>query len=87
MSDTSTPTPTAAAPTAPPSEKRVSCYCPRCRMRSLMAPVLVITAGFLFLIDQIVPGIRFGQLWPVFMIVVGVMLLLRSSASVEGHRG
>lgn len=56
-------------------------------MRSLMAPVLVITAGFLFLIDQVVPGIRFGQLWPVFMIVVGVMLLLRSSASVEGHRG
>ena len=82
MNDTSTPT-----PAAPPSDKHVRCYCARCRMHSLMAPVLVITAGFLFLIDQIVPGIRFGQLWPVFMIVVGVMLLLRSSASVEGHRG
>lgn len=84
MSDTPTPTPAAAAP--PAKKEHVRCYCARCRMRSLMAPVLVITAGFLFLIDQ-VPGVRFGQLWPVFMIVVGVMLLLRSSASVEGHRG
>ncbi len=86
MSDTSTPTPTPVAAAAPAKE-RVRCYCSRCRMRSLMGPVMVITVGFLFLIDQFVPGIRFGQLWPVFLIVVGVMLLLRQSASAEGHRG
>ena len=74
MSDTVTPTPAAEAP---PSDKHVRCYCSRCRMHGLVAPVMVITTGFLFLVDQFVPGIRFGQLWPVFLIVLGVMLLLR----------
>ena len=74
-------------PATPPSEGHVRCYCSRCRMRGLLAPVLVITAGFLFLLDQFVPGIRFGQLWPVFLIVLGVMMLLQHSASAQGHRG
>ncbi len=81
------PLPPAETPAAPQSGGHVRCYCSRCRMRGLVAPVMIITAGFLFLVDQFVPGIRFGQLWPVFIIVLGVLMLLQSSASAEGHRG
>ena len=79
-----------ALPPTPPSPQsggRVRCSCANCRMRGLLAPVLIITVGVLFLVDQFVPGIRFHHLWPVILIVFGLMKLLQYSASTEGHRG
>jgi len=49
--------------------------------------VLLITLGVLFLLPQFIDGLHFRHLWPVLLIVIGVMKLLESTTSVEGHRG
>lgn len=76
-------------PTQPPYPYRGRRWCPcaRCRSRGLMGPVVLITLGTLFLIPQYVPGLRFRELWPVLLIVIGVVKLIEYSASTEGHRG
>lgn len=61
------------------------CPCARCKASDLMGPVMMITAGILMLLAMY--DIReWHSTWPVFLIVVGGMMLLRSSASIEGHR-
>lgn len=64
----------------------VRCTCARCRARSLMAPVLLITIGSLFLADQLIASIRFRHIWPVILIVIGLLKLAAYAASGEGHR-
>lgn len=61
------------------------CRCARCTMRGLMGPVVLITVGGLFLVGQMGWGLGFGRLWPVLLIVIGVVKLLESMASTEGH--
>ena len=63
---------------------RVHCACAHCRIRGLMGPVIIITVGVLFLIGQY-SRYSFGDLWPVLLIVIGVILVLQSLASREGH--
>jgi hypothetical protein len=63
---------------------RVHCGCAHCRIRGLMGPVIIITVGVLFLIGQY-SRYSFGDLWPVLLIVIGVILVLQSLASKEGH--
>lgn len=65
---------------------RVACDCPRCRMRGLLWPVVLITLGGLFLVGEFVRRLDFGDLWPVLLIVVGIMKLLEHSAPLTGHR-
>ncbi|HRZ20644.1 MAG TPA: DUF5668 domain-containing protein, partial [Bacteroidales bacterium] len=36
---------------------------------SLVAGIILITIGILFLIDRLLPNVRFGDLWPVILIV------------------
>lgn len=60
------------------------CQCPRCRAYGLMGPAILITLGVLFLLDQMWV-IRFNETFPVLLIVIGVFLYLRHSASTEGH--
>jgi Domain of unknown function (DUF5668) len=62
------------------------CSCAHCRIRALMAPVILITLGVLFLIAEYSPY-GFGRLWPILLIVVGVMAVLQSTASHDGHTG
>lgn len=62
------------------------CACARCRMRGLLAPVVLITLGVLFMIPQLVDDVRFRHLWPILLIVIGVMKLLETSSSTEGHQ-
>ena len=62
------------------------CACARCRTRKLMGPVVLITLGVLFLVSEF-SRYSFGELWPVLLIVMGVVLLLGSTASREGHVG
>lgn len=66
---------------------RIACDCPRCCRRGLMGPVILITLGVLFLIGEFVRRLDFGDLWPVLLIVIGVMKLLEYSAPLTGHRG
>ena len=64
----------------------VRCTCARCRVRSLMAPVMMMTIGGLFLADQLIASIRFRHLWPIILIVVGLLKLAAYAASADGHR-
>jgi hypothetical protein len=60
------------------------CYCARCRYRRLMGPAILITIGVLSLLEDLT---RFGwdRTWPVFILVIGIVLLLKNGASSEGH--
>jgi hypothetical protein len=60
------------------------CYCARCRSRRLMGPVILITIGVLWLLDDMT-RYDWHRTWPVLILVIGIVSLLRSSASSEGH--
>ena len=64
--------------------KGVRCPCARCRTRGLMGPIMLIVVGIIFLLGEYT---RFGmdQLWPLFLIVPGIVLLVQAMASREGH--
>jgi hypothetical protein len=62
------------------------CACAHCRVRGLMGPIMLITIGVLFLLRQFTPyGI--GELWPILLIVPGIVLVAQSMASKGGHIG
>lgn len=49
-------------------------------LRALRGPVMLITAGTLFALDQMT-GIRFTSTWPVLIIMFGTMKLGESMAA------
>jgi hypothetical protein len=62
------------------------CSCPRCTIRSLMGPTVVITIGLLFLLQQMADAeFGFGNTYPFILIVIGVILLASSIAPTTGH--
>ena len=62
------------------------CHCPRCKIRGLMGPLMIITVGVLFLIGEYT-RFSFLELWPILLIIAGVVLTAQSLASKEGHLG
>lgn len=82
----STPQPPEPQRPAPYRYRGAVCSCARCRCRSLLGPVVLVTLGVLFLIPQFVHTVDFGDLWPILLIAIGVMKLLESSASTERHK-
>jgi len=61
-----------------------ACSCARCRCSGYIGPVVLITLGVLFLIDQYsMYGI--GRTWPILLIVIGVVKLLQWNAPLTGH--
>jgi hypothetical protein len=66
--------------------KGTTCTCQRCSRRGLMGPVVLITIGVLFLLQQMHVA-SFNRLWPVILLVIGVVKLLQETASTEGHSG
>jgi hypothetical protein len=65
---------------------RVRCSCQRCRIRGLMGPMIVVTIGVLFLLQQMRGGFfDFGNTYPVILIVIGLISLASAFASSEGH--
>lgn len=65
---------------------RTRCRCQRCTIRGLMGPVIVVTIGVLFLLQQLRGGyFDFSNTYPVILIVIGAILLLSAVASEEGH--
>lgn len=63
---------------------RTRCRCARCRIRTLTGPVMLITIGAIFLAGEYTPY-GFVTLWPVLLVVAGILLLAQSSASSTGH--
>jgi len=45
---------------------------------SLIGGLVLITLGALFLADEFIPDIDFGDLWPVILIVIGIGLLINA---------
>ncbi len=66
--------------------QKIRCACARCRVRSLLGPILLIAAGVIFLLAEFT-RFSFGDLWPLLLIVIGVVLFAESMASREGHTG
>lgn len=52
---------------------------PTPRRYSLTWPVVLIAIGFLFLLDQFIPGWGFHRTWPALLILFGVMKLVDSA--------
>ena len=65
---------------------RLGCMCERCKTRKLMGPAIMITLGVLFLLDEM-SSIDFGKTWPAILLVIGVVKLVQSNASYNGHIG
>jgi hypothetical protein len=65
---------------------RVRCRCPRCTIRALAGPAVVITIGVLFLLQEVRGGnFDFGNTYPVILVVLGAILLASSLAPMDGH--
>jgi|WetSurMetagenome_2_1015567.scaffolds.fasta_scaffold392902_2 phage shock protein C len=45
---------------------------------SLIGGLVLITLGVLFVLDNLLPNINFGDLWPVILIVIGAGLLINA---------
>jgi uncharacterized integral membrane protein len=64
----------------------VGCQCARCRTRRIMGPAMLLTIGFLFLLENLhESSLGFHRTWPVILLVIGAVKLMQGSASVEGH--
>ncbi len=61
-----------------------SCGCPRCRLRGLMAPAVLVTLGVLVLLGNLNVMDTHKSL-PILLIVIGIILLLQRTSSTEGH--
>jgi hypothetical protein len=62
------------------------CYCERCRTRRLMGPAILTTVGVLMLLDT-TSRVGFDKTWPAILLVIGIVKLMQSNASWEGHNG
>ncbi|HTS37845.1 MAG TPA: DUF5668 domain-containing protein [Candidatus Solibacter sp.] len=63
-----------------------ACNCGRCRTRWLMAPSMVLLTGVLLLLHT-TNTVDLDRSWPAWILAVGVIQLLRSTASSAGHVG
>ena len=62
-----------------------SCTCERCRTRGMMGPAILVTLGVLLLLGE-THVVSFDYTWPVLLIVIGVVKVLQSNASLAGHQ-
>ncbi len=65
---------------------RRTCECGRCSTRWLMGPAMVLTTGILLLF-QTTNIAYLDRTWPAWILVVGIVKLIQSSASSAGHVG
>jgi len=63
-----------------------TCPCARCATRCLMGPAMVLTTGILFMLESLHIA-NLDRTWPAWILVVGIVKLVQSSASSEGHVG
>jgi hypothetical protein len=63
---------------------RAVCHCAYCRIRSLFGPVMIITVGVVFLVGEYT-RYSFRDLWPILLIVAGILKVAENMAPREGH--
>jgi hypothetical protein len=64
----------------------IRCRCPRCTIRGLMGPAVLITIGVLFLLHEVRGDFfDFSNTYPFILIVIGAILLGSSMAPMTGH--
>ena len=62
------------------------CRCPRCTIRSLRGPAVLITLGVLFLLSEMRGDFfSFHHTWPMLLVVAGLVSLASSLAPMDGH--
>ena len=61
-----------------------ACRCGRCRTRGLMGPAVLVTLGLLFLLANL-SDVPFQRTWPILLIVVGVIKVVRYAMPESGH--
>lgn len=61
-----------------------ACRCGRCRTRGLMWPTVLVTLGLLFLLGNL-SDFPFQRTWPILLIVVGVIKVVRYAMPDGGH--
>jgi hypothetical protein len=62
------------------------CKCPRCTIRGLMGPAVLITIGVLFLLHEMRGDFfDFSNTYPFILIVIGAIMLASSMAPATGH--
>ena len=62
------------------------CPCTRCHTRWLMGPSMVLLTGILLLLHT-TGAADLGRTWPAWLLAVGVIKLIQSTASTSGHIG
>ena len=67
-------------------QAKAQCGCANCRVRGLMGPILLITVGVIFLAAEY-SRYSFFDLWPVILIVIGIVMVGQALTSREGHVG
>jgi hypothetical protein len=64
----------------------IRCRCPRCTIRGLMGPAVIVTVGVLFLLHEARGDVfDFSNTYPFILIVIGAILLASSLAPMTGH--
>src|SRR6266852_3668853 len=65
---------------------KIGCRCPRCTIRGLMGPAVLITIGVLFLLHEVRGNVfDFSNTYPFILIVIGAILLASAMAPMDGH--
>lgn len=64
---------------------RPVCHCAYCRIHALFGPIMIICVGAVFLVAQYSYRFSFGDLWPVLLIVAGILKVAEALAPREGH--
>jgi hypothetical protein len=67
-----------------PYTKNKNCPCVRCRAHGMMGAAVLITLGVLFLMENY-GMIPFYRSFPVLLLVIGCVLLVSRTGSMEGH--
>jgi phage shock protein C len=62
-------------PSIPPKKKQDS--------GSLLGGLILVVLGLLFLANNLLPDFRFGDYWPVILIVIGLVLLWKSRSEIK----
>jgi phage shock protein C len=58
-----------SSPPGPPEHKKDKTNA------NLVGGIILITLGILFLFDRFFPRINFGDLWPVILVVIGIIMV------------
>lgn len=67
-----------------PYVRNKNCSCVRCRAHGMMGAAVLITLGVLFLLENY--GVApFDRSFPILLLVIGSVLLISRSGSMEGH--